>query len=224
MRYVVGFGLLLLALGALRNVGCGEEGEGPKRCETDEECDDQNECTEDECRRNPQNLGGPRICSNVAREFAACDFNGVEDLIGEDGLCIDSVCVQNPCDDDNECTDDLPFDDRCEHVGCTGCQPCDWNGNPGVCIDGVCTEYPCNDGVICDDGDLCTYDFCDYQDAMCEFNPRCPARQCNTVRCEPTDGSCIYTPTNEGQPCSGCGDRECRGGVCVCVGTCFCIP
>lgn len=215
MRYLVVFGLSLLALGVLRIVGCGEEGEGPERCETDEECNDQNDCTSDTCHTYF------RECQYRDSNIVECDFNGVEEVI-EDGLCVRPglVCEKNPCDDDNECTWDLSFDDECEHMGCDGCQPCDWNGNPGVCIDGVCTEYPCNGGVICDDGDLCTLDFCDYEIEMCLFNPRCRSNQCRLASCDPADGSCHYTPVNDGAPCGRycvLGSPVCSDGECICL-------
>ncbi len=229
MRYLVGFGALLVALGVFRLVGCSEETPLPLECVQDEDCDDANECTDDSCVEKQRWFEGKYYgrCENRAVEYGRCDFDGLDDILGGlDGVCVAGVCEKNPCDDGNECTLDepSPVDDSCDHGRCSGCQPCDRNGEPGVCIGGVCEEYPCNDGVICEDGDLCTYDFCDYTDGMCDFNPVCLSGQCRVASCDPTDGSCTFTPVPDGTPCSGCGERACHGGVCVCVGTCFCIP
>jgi len=218
MRFFMGL-VLALALGVM---GCSEE--APRQCVKDEDCDDQNDCTDDSCvERYSCCLDGEYYgtCRNRAVGWGQCDFDGLDDALGGfDGICFAGVCRENPCDDGNECTNDLPFDDRCEHIGCTGCQPCDWNGNPGICIDGVCVEYPCNDGVVCADGDLCTHDFCDYEDEMCVFNPRCRDNYCNTGHCDPSDGSCTYTPANDGASCGGycvIGRPVCSGGECICL-------
>jgi hypothetical protein len=86
------------------------------------------------------------------------------------------VCEKNPCDDGNECTFDIS-DDGCQHDGCTGCQPCDWNGVPGVCINGVCEEDICLN-VVCDDGDACTVDLCDFVDG-CYFRTAPEGTSCD---------------------------------------------
>ena len=203
MRYLFGF-LCVCALGVVPLVGCSEAA----KCTNAEDCDDQNECTDDACK------GG--FCDYVPND-ARCDFDGLDDFFnGLDGVCVNGACEANPCDDDNECTHDFPFEDACEHIGCTGCQPCDWNGSPGVCVDGVCEAYPCNDGDLCDDGDLCTYNFCDYKDEMCHFNPRCRSGQCTIASCDPADGSCSYTNRPDGTACS------CTGVICICPGTYIC--
>ena len=45
MRYLVGFVLFALALGTLRMVGCGDEGEPPEPCEGVWDCDERDACT-----------------------------------------------------------------------------------------------------------------------------------------------------------------------------------
>lgn len=235
MRYFMGFVFFLLALGTLRVVGCGDE--GPEclgdedcpdgvcasgicvQCLGDQECDDQNECTtnycfEQSCHSEP--VGVHLIPS-------PCDFDGVQGIAGEDGICSEEgVCVPSPCDDGNECTDDAgPHDNdgACFHYPCDGCGPCDWNGGPGVCIEGVCEEDPCHD-VVCDDGDLCTNEQCDYRDGTCHFYPRCRSNPCRVASCDPADGSCDYRAVNDGGSCNAyciLGNPECSGGECVCA-------
>ena len=153
MRYLVGF-LCVCALGVVPVMGCSESAQ----CRYDKDCDDQNACTDDECPPSTNR------CENLARpDGTQCDFDGL------DGICISGVCGENPCDDGNECTDDLPGGE-CSYIPRNG-GSCDWNGESGVCIDGVCEEDLCF-GLVCDDGDTCTYDRCDYTDGMCHFSAR----------------------------------------------------
>jgi hypothetical protein len=198
MRYVVGFVLLLLALGAMPLVGCSESAQ----CRDDKDCDDQNACTDDRC------YSVPVRCDHMpVQDWTHCDFDGL------DGICISGVCGENPCDDGNECTDDLPGDE-CIYMPFTG-RSCDWNGESGVCIDGVCEEDPCK-GVVCDDGDLCTNDWCWLGE--CRTPPvNCSDRNtCTDDTCDPDTGECDYTPVPDGTGC------------CLewgpCSGICFCIP
>jgi len=72
MRYLFGF-LCVCALGVAPLVGCSDT---QPECETAEECNDENECTEDACS------GG--VCGNTAVENGtACS----------DGACMDAVCT-----------------------------------------------------------------------------------------------------------------------------------
>jgi hypothetical protein len=91
---------------------------------------------------------------------------------------------------------------------CGGCYPCDWNGEPGVCIEGVCEEDPCK-GVVCNDGDLCTSDWCERTTGDCVFRPvPCRDRGCLYGSCDPDTGWCVYTPKPDDTRC-------CRGwGTC----------
>jgi len=227
MRWLVGLGLILIALGVVRLVGCGEE--TPLQCVEDEDCDDQNDCTDDSCvERWSCCLEGKYYgrCENRAVEYGRCDFDGLDDVRGGlDGICVAGLCEKNPCDDGNECTVDYSVDGSCEHHGCSGCQPCDRNGEPGVCDGDVCAEYPCNDGVLCDDGDICTVDSCNPHPwnanyGMCEFSPRCRSNPCRVASCDPADGSCHYSPVNDGGSCSAyclLGRPVCSGGECICL-------
>ena len=109
MRYLVGFGLFLLALGTLRVVGCGEEPEPPE-CLIDEDCDDQNECTDDTCdtatgcfyapsREGDVCGGGEQFCTYGRCEDGAC-ISGTgrsywEDYEGK--TCRGSNCTNYRC-------------------------------------------------------------------------------------------------------------------------------
>ena len=197
MRWLVGVVLFLLALGTLRMVGCGDEG---PECRTDEDCDDQNACTDDRCYSG---------CNHMpVQDWTPCDFDGL------DGICISGVCAENPCDDGNECTDDLPGDE-CIYIPHHG-GSCDWNGESGVCIDGVCEEDPCK-GVVCDDGDLCTNDRCVRTTGECAFGPvGCSDRNtCTDDTCDPDSGGCDYTPVPDGTGC--CLEWGCDRVICFCI-------
>jgi hypothetical protein len=215
MRWLLGFVLLLLALGTLRTVGCGDN-----PCQNDADCDDQNECTDDfcseqRCRSEPESgHGHPR----------RCDFDGVQGIAGEDGVCSEEgVCVPSPCDDGNECTDDdgpRDYDGACFNRPCTGCRPCDWEGEPGVCIEGVCVEDVCL-SLVCDDGDPCTVDFCISSPSPlfvvgCNTSPKncSDGNECTNDACEPETGDCVHEPVPDGESCCH------RGGTCPGI----CIP
>lgn len=217
MRHLGWIVFFLLALGALRTVGCGET---TPRCEKNKDCDDQNECTGDYCREG--------TCHNPPLDSsghpAPCDFDGVQGIAEEDGICSEEgVCLPSPCDDGNECTADIgphDHDGACFHYPCDGCGPCDWEGiDDGVCIEDVCEEDPCH-GVVCDDGDLCTYEQCDYRDGTCHFYPQCRSNPCRVASCDPADGSCDYRAVNDGGGCNAyciLGQPKCSRGECVCV-------
>jgi hypothetical protein len=112
----------------------------------------------------------------------------------KDGCCLDSECAA--------------LTDQC-HVG--------------TCVVdddrvGACKAAPTPD-AICDDGDACTRTAACNEDGVCVgrgVRP-CQARQCNTVRCNPSSGECDYTPTP---------DAPCDGGTCNASGECIaaCTP
>ena len=64
MRYLVGF-LCVCALGVVPVMGCSESAQ----CRNDKDCDDQIECTDDECAPSTNR------CGNLARpDGTQCDF------------------------------------------------------------------------------------------------------------------------------------------------------
>ena len=127
MRYLVGFVLLLLALGTLRLVGCGDE---RIPCETSEECDDNNECTDDVC-----SLG---YCRNTEVGYGSynplpvfCDLDGVEQFY-EDGICVSGICERREtCTGQFMCVDFI-----CEPAG-------DGYPVPNLCTNDICDEGTC---------------------------------------------------------------------------------
>jgi hypothetical protein len=217
MRYVVGFVFLLIGVGALRVVGCGNEPPMPAECVQDEDCDDQNECTNDSC------VASSRCSNSPIADGWDCDFDGTDECCAvEDGICVSGTCQENPCDDGNECTIDFPpsSDGSCwddPPMVCHGCYPCDWNGEPGVCAHDVCGEDPC-EGVVCDDGDLCTDDVCSrysHPPGVCLFTPvGCSdANPCTSDMCDPDTGGCVHELVADGSTCRARCWSEC--GICV---------
>jgi hypothetical protein len=93
--------------------------------------------------------------------------------------------------------------------------------NVGACNAGTCVAVP-QTGVACDDGDLCTTaDTCDATGACVGTLVDCSALddQCLVGTCDPSDGSCLASPANEGGPCddgNACTSPDtCSGGVCA---------
>lgn len=150
-------------------------------------CDDGNACTNDNC--NP--LSG---CSFSSTD-ASCDDGSIctaNDQCSSGGCAGATVS----CDDENPCTND-----SCDPVG--GCSyifvnlPCS-DGNLCTLAD-VCGEGSCQSGTkkVCDDGDLCTDEFCSLSSGECQFSY-------NTAPCD--EGS---TCTEAG----ACVNGSCAGGV-----------
>jgi hypothetical protein len=85
----------------------------------------------------------------------------------------------------------------------------------------VCHEDLCA-GVVCDDGDLCTFDDCDWKTGRCWFTENTCSNLngvCLLRRCDPADGSCVRTTevAPDGTRCSESGEY-CQNGECVCPG------
>ena len=96
---------------------------------------------------------------------------------------------------------------------------CDFDGLAGRCKDGGCHEDLCP-GVVCDDGNLCTDDYCDWFTGTCRVHERyCPINDgvCLLFTCDPADGSCVRT-TEVAPDGTRCGMwEECQNGECVCT-------
>lgn len=159
MRYLVGFGLFLLAVGTLRLVGCGDDAVDTcsvEKCTTTKVygCGP-SERSEPPCWMEPINEGERCVADGVAGvcrngvcgapdlcEGVVCDDT---DACTIDECAWNGMCSFTPidCIDDNYCTEDWcdPAEGSCEHVakpdgtGC-GC----WFG--GGCEDGVCKCKP----------------------------------------------------------------------------------
>ena len=197
-------------------------------------CGDDNPCTDDLCVP----MAG---CSHV-NNTAPCD-DGDVCSIGDS--CLGGGCVGGElmaCNDSNPCTDD-----SCESgQGClftANTLPCD-DGNPcttgGQCADGVCLGEGVKD---CDDGDLCTSDYCDpavgcvhqHNSVPCDDEDACTSgdfclngvcqgkapvncgdnNPCTDEICDPTEG-CIYSFNSD--PCDDfnpCTEQDaCSQGSC----------
>ncbi len=107
---------------------CSETVPGCTVCETDSDCDDENDCTADVCIPDP---GDPR-CEHTPLPGQACSD---DDLCTNPDTCAADVCVGQPvvCNDGNDCTADT-------------CNP----------SSGACEFFPLGEGANCDDNDLCT--------------------------------------------------------------------
>ncbi len=178
----------------------------PSVCEQDEDCDDENACTQDSCDSRT-------VCVYVAVECAegeVCDPDSgacvecVEDADCDDGeycngveACVDRVCTAGaePCVAGQSCIED---NDSCVSSG--------GGGGPGP----VCTDASCNNGKFCDGAETCNPaagcsdgpDPCDAAAQFCdEVNDRC------VLRCQsPSD-------CDDGIFCNGL--EACFNGICV---------
>ena len=176
MRYLIGFVLLLLALGTLRVVGCGDE-EARIPCQTDEACDDDNECTDDVCL-NPR-PNEPGNCQNTEVGFGLnnpppvfCDLDGVEQFY-EDGICVSRICERREsCPLEYACVDFI-----CNPVG-------DGYPLPNPCTNAICDEGTCT-YTLEPNGSFCCYTWEAYD---CTITHGCQYRCTQAAECR--DGQC----------------------------------
>jgi len=219
MRYLVGFVLLLLALGTLRTVGCGEA-ESP--CW---DCSDGNPCTEGVCTYD---IGAGFSCDPSEREPEDyyCDHRRRPDgaPCGSGNVCVRGVCGENLCagcvDDGNQCTEHCDYETgACNEPlwgkDCRGEASYGRCSENGVCI--VCLE------LDCDDGDLCTYDGCHdgsgcfYESVHCRYCSECDPE---TGECSDTLGDGNHCPANDELGIGGeyligsCESGRCTGQTC----------
>ena len=134
-------------------------------CQTHEDCDDNDKCTEDLCSGgacyftplcDDNNECTEDLCSdgtcvnNPVVDNTQCDFHGLPGLCIS-GRCADAeLCEQVDCSDGDVCTDDVcdPADGSCDNPIVDDGTPCD----EGLCIDGKCepfgTVFPCTEQGI----------------------------------------------------------------------------
>ena len=154
MRHWLVLILLLLGLGTLRVVGCGDES-----CVKDADCNDGNPCTEDWCPGPPPNWDLSLGCDGDER---TCRHSWKDDgtRCGSGKACVGGVCVEDPCEgacnDGNECTEDIcdPVTLSCEHTPVADRARCGLQvgDSLGVCVDGDCHVLDCTgveDGTKC---------------------------------------------------------------------------
>ncbi|MGB2986800.1 MAG: hypothetical protein WBE26_13085, partial [Phycisphaerae bacterium] len=197
-------------------------------CELDEDCDDDNPCTEDECVAD-RCVNTPVDCSAFGDQcnVASCDPNGAQ------GNCdiLEPVDDDTPCDDDDPCN----IDEACQGGVCMGGDLVDCSGAGDQCNTASCdpdgTEGNCNiltpvdDGTPCDDEDPCNIgETC--QASVCTGGdpPDCSGfgDQCNVASCDPggAEGNCdTITQVDDGTPCNDedvCNvDESCQAGFCT---------
>jgi len=167
--------------------GC-EDGACLKICTNDADCDDENDCTEDEC------VDG--FCQNTP--IVPCCGNG-ECEEGED---------KESCPDDCECDTDEDCDDN---IGCT-IDSCE-NGN---CVhdDSNCE---CLEDDDCSDGNICTDNYCNLTSGECYFvnhNRSCNDDDPCTINDRCNNGICSGTlkDCDDGIECT---NDYCQLGYCM---------
>ncbi len=153
------------------------------------------------------------------------------------------------CDDGEDCSSDTCTGGACVHATLADTTPCaggDGNSCTSTCLAGACVGGPVN----CDDGLICSADFCDPADGSClnplfadgtgcdggdgnPCNSSCAAGACVAVAvlcddlidctidsCDPADGACHFAPDNTLCPDNG---LFCDGTE-FCHGLAGCIP
>ncbi len=206
------------------NTGCGNNLLGPMvcldgycaaKCNNDNDCDDEIDCTEDTC-----NTAIGR-CVHTAVDDRCFDTNWCD---GEESChptlgCLDGEPID--CDDETNCTLD-----ECDNE----LQDCTHTPDDGACVSatvcraGYCTENDCayvnvegacNDADPCTVGDTCVSGRCVGTPFDCDDGNPCTAGAC-------TASGCVFTALADYTACGDPGGlpRLCLAGVCVasCLG------
>jgi hypothetical protein len=185
-------------------------------------CNDQNLCTHtDQCQADKSCHGSTYSCT--APGFCETALGAT---CKGDGMCTYPTAVGAICDDSEDCT----WLDKCTaEKACLGewyiCdQPGDCETPAGATCngDGTCA-YPPDVGLVCDDGNACTYtDQCTAQKDCVGIGYSCSS----PGTCEATegavcngDGACAYPYVGDGTLC-GNGLGACLSGGC-CFPNCF---
>jgi len=139
----------------------------------------------------------------------------------------DSGSITSDCDDGLYCNGVETFSGgSCQTGTAPDCSVLTDQCNDGVCNEDIdaCEAQPVNEGGGCDDQDMCTdNDVCTSGDCGgTAIDCSHLDDVCNVGTCNPSDGSCEATPTNEGGSCDDgvfCnGTDACNSGVCVSSG------
>ena len=150
-----------------------------------------------------------------------CEVNGT---CGVDGVCHGAARI---CDDANLCTKDSCDDqlEACVHdpvprngLSCSTHDPCT---HSETCFNGTCGG---GESFSCEDGDLCTTNWCNSTAAQCQFNRTVctDGNACTSNdRCNPDTGACEFPPHPYiGLPCNVLGlpfEGACEAGVLQCA-------
>jgi len=189
---------------------CDEDTDSCIQCATDEDCDDQDLCTDDSCV-DGRCVNADADCDDgIACTDDSCDA-ATGDCENDENCAIDEACnpVTGACDPtctvDADCDDgDLCTDDACVTI----------TGPAGGSVT-VCAATP----VDCDDNDPCTTDSCDAATGDCANPPvTCPTGQV----CDSATGACIEVPCttdadcdDDGLFCNGAETCDTTAGVCA---------
>lgn len=162
------------------------------------ECDDGNPCTDDSCAP----VSG---CVHVSNSGPCDDGNGC--TVGD--FCQSGTCHAGPdqpdCDDQDPCTSDYCMSpDGCKHNPTTGplCDDTDLCTTDDQCQAGECVGVSIN----CDDGNVCTTNWCDPATGDCVHDPVPDATTCDD------SNACTQGDTCQDGECQGGGLVDCEDG------------
>ena len=174
-------------------------------------CDDGNVCTQDDCQSGVGCVYAAVMDGTQCLDDNIC--NGTETC--QAGVCQASGPLD--CDDGDDCTHDTcDAEQGCRHEPVSDGTACD----AGPCGPGQCTAGACiipNEEQVCDDGQVCTKDWCDSASG-CQHEPvDCDdGNECTLDSCDATQG-CRHDPVTEGTVCGAgpCGAGQCSAGECI---------
>lgn len=173
----------------------------------------------------------PKVCPPATE---TCKINKCIPATGECVLL--NAPNYTACDDGLVCTQgDLCISGQCVGTIPRDCSSLNDQCNTGVCQEGVgCVKEPVAEDTPCEKGDGgCTIDKC--RSGVCTHvdNVQCSDRECSNAYCMNIGWGgyqCIYTPIQDGDPCSAdsdpCTADVCKGGECThervahCVSSC----
>ncbi|MCD4740028.1 hypothetical protein K8R43_02410, partial [archaeon] len=195
--------------------GCsGSDNDCSAACETDENCDDDNPCTNDTC--NDGDCQYTHIAENTPCSGGICC----------NGICNTTICEQNSdCDDGNACKKNF----TCVSPGnCSA--TCNYDTintciNDDGCCPGTCDYltdsdcHQCENNGDCDDSNSCTSDYCNASN-LCENTVLSDNSSCDTGIC---CGGICGTPTCEDEwdcPGTDCYNSCSCGNPGTCQATC----
>ena len=178
---------------------------GPVSCETNEDCDDDNPCTDEVC------MVAAGVC--------------VYDSMWTDGFACEAD--ENPCT-----TDDTCVAGECLVGEPVDCSALDSDCGVGVCVPAgpeatECVSAPANEGFPCDDSSVCTVEdacsggLCVGAAVACQEDDD----PCTEASCDAVTG-CAQAPALEGTPCDD-GDPCTEGDLCqsaTCAGSPLACP
>ena len=184
-----------------------------KCCLEDNDCDDEDACTEDvcnlvtnTCETTPIELTGSKPCCNVTGD--CFDSN----------VCTNEICIANQC---RYGTEPVDLEECASGKCCASNDDLNGNGSADACeVAGSCAPWQCKNHCCvetkdltgdmcltdndCDDGDIFTWRKC--VDCVCELQPQivCDAdhdncddgNPCTEDACDLIQGLCAYVPVS----------------------------